>query len=51
MVRISVPLPEDLWRRLRDLAESQRAGGRTSVSRVIREMVEKSLQPSAAAAQ
>lgn len=43
MIRLSVPIPDSLWRRLRDLAEERRhesPTGRASVARLVRVVLE-----------
>ena len=46
MIRITIALSEDVWRKLRDLAEDQRVTGKASVSGVIRGFIEKGLDDS-----
>ncbi len=43
-MRISIAVDEPTWRRLRDLAEIQRNGGRASVSRIMRQALEKIIE-------
>lgn len=39
-MRLSVDVDEGTWKRLRDVAEERRAGGRASVSRFVGELIE-----------
>jgi len=41
IVRMNIAFPEATWQRLRRLAESERRGGRTSVSAVVRAAVDR----------
>lgn len=43
-VRLNIAFDELTWKRLRRIAEAQRAGGRTSVSAVVRRAVDKLFQ-------
>jgi hypothetical protein len=49
-MRISVAVDEATWRKLRDIAEVRRNGGRASVSSVIRLALDKILSDAAAGA-
>jgi hypothetical protein len=40
-VRITIPVSYELWRRLRDLVETERKSGRASLSRVIVRILER----------
>ncbi len=42
-IRITIPVSFDLWQRLRDRVEVERKNGRTSLSRVVVQILEREM--------